>query len=91
MLNSISNKKNLVEEVRKRLSSLNPIYLKIIDCTDIHIKHAEFNFEKKYFKIIIKSKIFVGMPKIFNHRLIYKTIKDLIPKYIHSFSIKIKK
>ena len=78
----------MIEEIKKRLSSLNPARLEIIDDSHMHQGHAG-NSGGGHFTIIIKSDLLAKQNRIQSHRQIYGLLDDLIPQKIHALQIKI--
>lgn len=78
----------MIEEIKKRLSSLNPARLEIIDDSHMHYGHAG-NSGGGHFTIIIKSDLLAKQNRIQSHRQIYGLLDDLIPQKIHALQIKI--
>jgi len=78
----------MIEEIKKRLASLNPARLEIIDDSHMHQGHAG-NSGGGHFTIIIKSDLLAKQNRIQSHRQIYGLLDDLIPQKIHALQIKI--
>jgi len=78
----------MIEEIKKRLASLNPARLEIIDDSHMHQGHAG-NSGGGHFTIIIKSNLLAKQNRIQSHRQIYGLLDDLIPQKIHALQIKI--
>ena len=77
---------NLVETIKTRLSTLNPVSLEIQDDSALHAGHAG-NTGGGHFSITIVSSQFSQKSQIMRHRLIYQALTDLIPQQIHAISI----
>ena len=78
----------MIEEIKKRLASLNPARLEIIDDSHMHLGHAGSS-GGGHFTIIIKSDLLAKQNRIQSHRQIYGLLDDLIPQKIHALQIKI--
>lgn len=76
----------LVDEISKRLQTLEPSHLKITDESALHAGH-QGNRGGGHFKLEITSSHFCGKSPIMRHRLIYQTLIDLMPHKIHALSI----
>lgn len=76
----------LVDEISKRLQTLEPSSLKITDESALHAGH-QGNGGGGHFKLEITSSHFCGKSPIMRHRLIYQTLTDLMPHKIHALSI----
>jgi BolA protein len=77
----------LINEIRTRLATLEPITLDIKDDSALHAGHAG-NGGGGHFSMLITSSQFCGKSQIIRHRLIYQALADLMRKRIHALSIK---
>jgi len=77
----------LIDEIRTRLATLEPITLDIKDDSALHAGHAG-NSGGGHFSMSITSSQFCGKSQIIRHRLIYQALADLMRKRIHALSIK---
>ena len=77
---------NLVEAIKTRLASLEPLSIEIQDNSALHAGHAG-NSGGGHFSITIVSSQFSQKSQIMRHRLIYQALTDLIPQHIHAISI----
>lgn len=77
---------NLVETIKTRLASLEPLSIEILDNSALHAGHAG-NTGGGHFSITIVSSQFSQKSQIMRHRLIYQALTDLIPQHIHAISI----
>ena len=80
----------MIEEIKKRLASLNPARLEIIDDSQMHHGHAG-NSGGGHYTIIIKIDLLEKQNRIQSHRQIYALLEDLIPQKIHALQIKVEK
>lgn len=76
----------LIDEIRSRLSVLEPTALEIIDDSAKHAGHKG-NQGGGHFTVKIVSSHFYEKSLIMRHRLIYQTLSELIPHKIHALSI----
>ena len=76
----------LIDEIRTRLATLDPITLDIKDDSALHAGHAG-NGGGGHFSMFITSSQFCGKSQIIRHRLIYQALADLMRKQIHALSI----
>jgi BolA protein len=72
------------------LQNLQPTYLEILDESDKHIGHEGAKSGLGHFKLIIKSDKFTSN-KLYNHKLIYTTLGNLMKTDIHAIKISILK
>lgn len=77
--------------VTKRLASLEPTYLDVIDESHLHAGHAGAKGGASHFRLIIDSEQFEGLSTLAKHRLINEQLKDLIPYPIHALAIELVK
>tara|TARA_B100000029_G_scaffold393813_1_gene391218 strand:- start:295 stop:549 length:255 start_codon:yes stop_codon:yes gene_type:complete len=78
--------KNIEKKISERFEAKK---IKIIDKTDLHIKHKSFNSQKFYLKLIIESEKLKAMKKIEAHKEIYSLLKEDIKEKIHALEIEI--
>ena len=77
---------NIIEIIKTRLGSLEPISLEIRDDSALHAGHAG-NTGGGHFSLTIVSSQFSQKSPIMRHRLVYQALADLIPQHIHAISI----
>jgi BolA family transcriptional regulator, general stress-responsive regulator len=77
---------NLIDTIKTRLASLEPISIEIQDDSALHAGHAG-NGGGGHFTLKVVSSHFSQKSQIMRHRLIYQALFDLIPKQIHAISI----
>ena len=82
----MQNNMNLVETIKTRLASLEPLSIEIQDNSALHAGHAG-NTGGGHFSITIVSSQFSQKSQLMRHRLIYQALTDLIPQHIHAISI----
>tara|TARA_B100000927_G_C16405837_1_gene445261 strand:- start:255 stop:515 length:261 start_codon:yes stop_codon:yes gene_type:complete len=82
--------KERIKKMEEKLRSLSPNYIKIEDEGHLHVGHAGAK-KGGHFKLIIDSQCFSNLSTIECHKLIYKTLGDLMTTEIHALSISIKK
>lgn len=76
----------LTDEIRTRLSALQPTRLDIRDDSALHAGHAG-NTGGGHFTLHIVSALFSGKSQIMRHRMVYQLLADLMPQRIHALSI----
>tara|TARA_Y100000768_G_scaffold23604_1_gene15968 strand:- start:2471 stop:2731 length:261 start_codon:yes stop_codon:yes gene_type:complete len=79
-----------IKKMEEKLESLSPNYIRIEDEGHLHVGHAGAK-KGGHFKLIISGECFDGLSTIECHKLIYKTLGDLMVTEIHALSISIKK
>lgn len=80
---------NTQDELNKRLQSLAPTKLEIIDESHLHAGHAG-NTGGGHFNVLIVSEQFAGLLPLKRHRLVFDAVGDLMQKQIHALSIQAK-
>ncbi len=72
--------------IEQGLAELEPIDIKIEDEGHLHVGHAGAK-SGGHFKLYIVSKHFENLNSLKRHKLIYKTLDDLMKTEIHALSI----
>ena len=78
-----------IEMIKEGLITLEPLDIKIEDEGHLHVGHAGAK-SGGHFKLYIVSECFKDMTHIDRHKLIYKTLSDLMRTEIHALSINAK-
>ena len=69
------------------VAEFSPLHLDVIDDSARHAGHAGASGGAGHFRVRILSERFRGLPVLARHRLVYETLRDLIPDEIHALSI----
>lgn len=84
------NNTQRIERMRELLSqALQPSFLEIIDDSHKHVGHAGALTGMGHFTVKISSPQFRGLTLIQQHRLIYKTLGQLMTTEIHALHIEV--
>lgn len=67
-------------------AALQPHRLEVLDDSHLHAGHAGA-LEGRHFTVRITSDRFNGLSRLARHRLIYDSVKLLIPRGIHALAI----
>lgn len=78
-----------IKLIKSGLNKLNPITVEIEDEGHLHVGHAGAK-SGGHFKLFIVSESFIGLTQINRHKLIYKTLDELMKTEIHALSISAK-
>jgi len=78
-----------IEMIKQGLITLEPLDIKIEDEGHLHVGHAGAK-SGGHFKLYIVSECFKDMAHIDRHKLIYKTLSNLMRTEIHALSISAK-
>ena len=77
-----------LERIRALLEAeLTPLHLDVIDDSAKHAGHAGARGGAGHYRVRILSERFRGLPVLARHRLVYETLRELIPDVIHALSI----
>ncbi len=76
-----------VQEIRKRLESLEPLALEVIDESAAHRGHEGARDGRGHFRVRIRSAKFDGIRPLVRHRLVYEALGTLMQTDIHALAI----
>ena len=81
---------NYIEVIEKILrESFDPVFLEVIDESELHRGHAGFKEgTQTHFKILISAQIFEKMSRLSRERAIHKALGSSIMQNIHALSIR---
>jgi len=82
------NNEQRITAIKKRLETLEPTFINIIDDSAQHAGHTSAQ-GGGHFTLEIAAAIFTGKTPVTCHRLIYDAIGNLMGSEIHALSIKI--
>ena len=81
----------IADEIRKRLNTLAPSRLELLDESAKHAGHAgAAPGGNTHWKLAIVSAAFAGKPTVARHRMIYQALGELMQHPIHALSINAK-
>lgn len=79
---------NLDAEIRARLAHLTPESLEVFDDSADHAGHAGARESGGgHFQVVIVAQAFSGRNRVERHRMVYDSVRDLIPHAIHALAI----
>lgn len=78
---------NTIEEMQRRLESLQPEKVEIVDDSARHAGHPGARSGGGHYFLTIVSPAFEGKSTILRHRMIYNALADMMQKDIHALSI----
>lgn len=78
---------NILDEIRARLASLQPVKLELIDDSHLHAGHAGARAGGGHYRLNIVSDAFQGKNTVARHRIIYDALGELMRKEIHALAI----
>lgn len=77
---------SVMEQMRQRLVSLDPVALDILDQSDQHAGHPGAR-EGGHFQLTIVSSRFAGLALMERHRLVYDALGPLMQREIHALRL----
>ncbi|MDO5603939.1 MAG: BolA family protein [Paracoccus sp. (in: a-proteobacteria)] len=79
----------IADEMRETLQRLSPTRLEVIDESHQHHGHSGWREGgQTHFRIRIDGPVFDGLSRIERHRLIHRTLGDIVPR-IHALALEI--
>ena len=76
-------------EMRRRLESLDPTRVDLIDDSEKHAGHGGYNpAGESHFTLLIESAAFEGKSRVERQRMIHRALGDLVGERVHALSIK---
>lgn len=76
-------------EMRRRLESLSPSRIELIDDSEKHRGHGGYNpAGESHFSLAIESAAFAGKSRVERQRMIYAALGDLMRERVHALSIR---
>ena len=80
---------SLTALIRERLAPLDPRSIEIHDESEAHAGHAGARESGGgHFRLVVVSTAFAGKSPVARHRMVYRTLADLIPQRIHALAIR---
>ena len=79
---------SVADEIRSRLSALEPQALELTDNSAQHAGHAgAAPGGNTHWRLMIVSPVFFGRNKVARHRMVYDALRDLMNRPIHALEI----
>lgn len=79
----------IAEQMTQRLAALDPTRLEVLDESESHRGHAGFREGGgSHFRIRMASPAFGGLSRIARHRLVHRTLGDIVPR-IHALALEL--
>ena len=79
---------SVIDEIRNRLASLNPLSIEIEDESALHAGHAGAKGGGGHYRMTMVSDAFIGKNTVARHRLIYGALGELMRTRIHALAIR---
>ncbi len=76
-----------IDEIRQRLSVLDPLSMEIVDDSALHAGHAGARSGGGHFRLTIVSRQFAGKTRMVRHRMVYDALGDMMRGPIHALAI----
>jgi BolA protein len=78
-------------EMRRRLESLQPTKLELVDDSEKHRGHGGYNPSgESHFTLLIESRAFEGKSRVERQRMVNKALGELVGERVHALSIRAK-
>lgn len=79
----------IADQMRVRLDVLTPTRIEILDESEGHRGHSGWrDGGQTHFRIRMASPQFAGLSRIQRHRLVHRTLGDIVPK-IHALALEL--
>lgn len=79
----------IADEMTRRLETLTPTTLQVIDESEGHRGHAGFREGgESHFRVVMESPAFAGLSRLERHRLVHATLGDIVPR-IHALALEL--
>jgi BolA family transcriptional regulator, general stress-responsive regulator len=86
-MNALATASTLSDLIKRRLETLAPQQIEVYDDSAKHAGHASAA-GGGHFDVLIVSSRFENMNRVQRHRLVYDTLRDLMPNPVHALSIR---
>jgi BolA family transcriptional regulator, general stress-responsive regulator len=81
----------VAQEMRRRLDSLRPTRIELIDDSEKHRGHGGYNpAGESHFTLIIESPAFEGKSRVERQRMVHSALGDMVGGRVHALSIRAK-
>jgi len=81
----------VASEMRRRLESLDPTKVELVDDSEKHRGHGGYNpAGESHFTLTIESALFSGKSRVERQRMVHSALGDLVGERVHALSIKAK-
>jgi BolA protein len=81
----------VAQEMLRRLESLSPTNVELIDESEKHRGHGGYNpAGESHFTLIIESAAFQGKSRVERQRLVHAALGDLVGERVHALSVRAK-
>ncbi len=79
----------IADEMHKRLTKLQPSRLEIVDESENHRGHGGWREGgETHFRVRMASAQFAGLNPVARHRLVHRTLGDIVPR-IHALALEL--
>ena len=80
---------SIADEMKKRLAELAPIRLEVIDESELHRGHAGWREGgQTHFRIRMAAPVLAGLSRGERHRLVNRTLGNIVPR-IHALAMEL--
>lgn len=79
----------IADEMQARLAALDPTRIEVIDESESHRGHAGYREGgQSHYRIRMASPAFAGLGRVQRHRLVHRTLGDIVPR-IHALALEL--
>ena len=79
----------VASEMRRRLQSLEPTRIELVDDSEKHRGHGGYNpAGESHFTLVIESPLFAGKSRIERQRMVHSALGDLVGERVHALSLR---
>ncbi len=79
---------SVAQEIRRRLASLQPERVELVDESESHRGHAGYREGGgTHWRLTIVAPAFAGKPTVARHRMVYQALGELMQHPIHALAI----
>ncbi|HEX2803185.1 MAG TPA: BolA family protein [Sphingomicrobium sp.] len=76
-------------EMRRRLQSLDPTRVELVDDSEKHRGHGGYNpAGESHFTLLIESPAFAGKSRVERQRMVHAALGELVGERVHALSIR---
>ena len=78
---------NMMDQIKARLSPLEPLMIEVVDDSAAHRGHAGAASGGGHYQLHLISGRFAGQSKVARHRLVYDLLAELMQREIHALAM----
>ena len=78
---------DMVQQIRSRLTALDPLLIEVTDDSAAHRGHTGAAGGGGHYQLRLISERFTGLTRVARHRLVYDLLPDLMQREIHALAM----